>query len=341
MRTWPIATAAVSALLVAGTAGEADRGSPVAGSAAAQRSPERVGLVLKALDNPFFVELYQGARAEAARLNVRLTVRSVPTSDDIAGQAAQVRAALAERDDCYVVNPATATNVIPALRVAKRPVVNVDSPIDLPAARRAGVRIGTFIGTDDVAGGRVAASEMKSLLPRGGDVALFNGYADSVNSNNRLRGFEAGIHGSRLRVAVRVVADYDRTEAQIATERILVTHPRISGFFAANDLMALGIADAVQAAGKAGRIKIIGYDGIPEALGGVQAGSVDATVSQYPYVMGRMAVEACVAAARGARLPALVRPPVALLAAGNIRRAILSFPRAVRPYADPFARLLR
>jgi ABC-type sugar transport system substrate-binding protein len=349
MKIWPIAAAAVSAVLLAGGVGQADRAPRApraakiaAAPVAAERgAPVRVGLVLKALDNPFFVALYQGARAGTTRLNVRLTVRAVPGSDDLAGQAAQLRAALAEREDCYVVNPATATNLVSALRGVRRPIVNVDSPIDRLAAKRAGVRIRVFIGTDDFAGGRVAASRMASLLPGGGDVALIGGFVRSVNSDNRLRGFEAGIPGSRLRVAARAHADYDRTKAETVAERILLAHPHISGFFAANDLMALGVADAVRAAGKAGRIRVIGYDGIAEAVDAVAAGSIDATVSQYPYVMGQMAVEACVAAARGIRLPATVDPPIALLSKGNIARAIGAFPKPFQRYADPFTRLLR
>jgi len=81
--------------------------------------------------------------------------------------------------------------------------------------------------------------------------------------------------------------NYDRTTAEAAAERILFAHPRLSGFFAVNDEMALGVADAVGSAGKSGAVKIIGVDGIPEALDAVRLGSISATVSQYPYVWGR------------------------------------------------------
>jgi ribose transport system substrate-binding protein len=300
-----------------------------------------VGVVLKALDNPFFVAMYQGVRAEAARRNVRLTVRAVASSLDLAGQAAQARALVAGGDDCYVVNPIAPANLIGALRGSRRPVVNVDSPIDLAAARRARVPVRTFIGTDDFLAGRSAAARMTSFLRGRGDVALLDGTAGSVNSRRRLAGFETGIRGSRVRVVARVVADYDRTKAEIAADRILRAHPRIAGFFAANDLMALGVADAVRAAGRAARVRIIGVDGIPAALAAVRAGSIAATVSQYPYVMGRMAVEACVAAARGARLPARVLAPIAVLSGANVGHAIAAFPTPVERYADPFSALLR
>jgi ribose transport system substrate-binding protein len=154
-----------------------------------------------------------------------------------------------------------------------------------------------------------------------------------------LSGFERGIRGTRVSVVARVNADYDRTKAEIATGRILRAHPHVSGFFAANDLMALGIADAVRAAGKAGEVRIIGLDGIAEALDAIRTGSISATVSQYPYVMGQIAVEACAAAARGATSPARVNAPIALVTKGNVARAIAAFPRPFQPYSDPFRRL--
>ena len=105
--------------------------------------------------------------------------------------------------------------------------------------------------------------------------------------------------------------------------------------------MALGAADAVRAAGRTGQVRIIGLDGIPEALDAIRVGSIDATVSQYPYVMGQMAVEACVAAARGSKLPTRVDAPIAIVTRANARRAIATFPHPFRPYSDPFKRILK
>jgi ABC-type sugar transport system substrate-binding protein len=339
VKIWPIATAAVSAVLLVWCAAGAE---PAAlRTIGAEPAPVRMGVVLNGLDNPYFVAIYEGARAETGRLAVRATVRSVTSNADLAGQAAQLRALVAERKDCYVVNPITATNLVTALRGVRRPIVNVDSPIDPAAAMRAGVRIRTYIGTDDFAAGRLAGAQMASLLPDGGDVALVGGLVDNVNSGVRLQGFERGIRGTRVRVVARVNADYDRTKAEIAAERILRAHPRLSGFFAASDNMALGIADALRAAGKTGRVRVIGLDGSAEALDAVRTGAISATVSQYPYVMGKLAVEACAAAARGAPLPARVDAPIALLTKDNVARAIAAFPEPFQRYSDPFSGLLR
>ena len=329
MKPWSIAIAAVSAVLLFG------------GVAGARPAPVRIGVVLNALDNPFFVTIFEGVRTETNRRGARASIRAAASNGDLAGQAAHLRSLIAAKNDCYVVNPITSTNLVSALRGVTRPIVNLDSPIDQRAAKRARLPIRTYIGTNDVAAGRIGGSKMASLLKPGGRIALIGGLADNVNSALRLRGFVLGIRGAGLKVVARINADYRRTKAQIVAEQILRDHPRLSGFFAASDLMALGAADAVRAAGRTGQVKIIGLDGIPEALQAIRVGSIDATVSQYPYVMGQMAVEACVAAARGSKLPTRVDAPIAIVTRANARRAMASFPHPFRPYSDPFKRILK
>jgi ribose transport system substrate-binding protein len=323
-----IAIAALSAILVAGNA------------AGAGPARVRIEVVLKGLDNPFFVAMYEGVTAESAHRGAQTSVHAAARSTDLDGQATLVRAAVAQRSDCYIVNPISSTNTITALRGANGPIVNVDSPIDLAAAKRAGVRVRSFIGTNDFKAGKLAAAKMVSLLHGAGTVALIGGVVDSVNSRHRLSGFESGLRGTRVTVVERVSADYIRATADSVASRILRVHPHISGFFAVNDLMALGVADAVRSAAETRGVTIIGVDGIAEALDAIRAGSISATVSQYPYVMGQMAVEACIAAARGARLPAHVDAPVAVVDASNVARATAAFPHPFRSYADPFARVL-
>jgi ABC-type sugar transport system substrate-binding protein len=336
MKSWATVTATVAAVLAGGCAADDER-TPLR----AQSAPVSIGVALNYLEDPFFVAIYLGVRSEAERLGVRLTVRSVTSNAEFAGQATELRKLVAGDADCYIVNPITSTNLVAALRGVTRPIVNVDSPLDAEASERAGVRLATYIGTDDFESGRLAGLQMAALLPDGGDVALIGGIATNVNSGIRLRGFERGIEGSRVRVVTRVNADYNRTKAQIAAARILRARPQLDGIFAVSDSMVLGIADALRGLGQSGKIKVIGHDGTPEALANVRDGTISADVSQYPYVMGRMAVDACVAAARGARLPARVDAPIALLTKDNIRRAIEVFPKPFERYSNPFSALLR
>jgi hypothetical protein len=101
--TGRLAVAALSAALLLAT------------SAEARSPPVHVGVVLKGLDNPFFVAMYEGARAEVGRRHVVATFRAAADVDDAKGQAARARALVqGGKHDCYVLNPIGGDNLVPA-----------------------------------------------------------------------------------------------------------------------------------------------------------------------------------------------------------------------------------
>jgi ABC-type sugar transport system substrate-binding protein len=298
----------------------------------------RLAAVIKALDNPFFVTMHAGLVATARRDGARLRVAAAPSGlQDTAGQAPELESLADDDPGCYVVNPINPTNLVAALaRVPEdTPIVNVDSVIGQDAAKALGVKISTYIGTDNRAGGRLGADAMAALVGRGASVAVITGIPGDVGSGLRAEGFEDGNRG-RFQVVATIAADFDRKKARLAAADLLGENPRIAGFFAVNDLMALGAADAVRAAGRQGDIKVIGFDGISEALAAIARGSLSATVAQYPYTMGQLSIEACLASLRGDQVPANVKAPVQVVTSENVARARSNFPKPVEPFDDPF-----
>jgi ABC-type sugar transport system substrate-binding protein len=328
--------ASVIGLLAVAVAG---CGGGAGSSQTAQRG--QVAAVIKGLDNPFFQTMNEGLLAAAQRRHVSLRVSAAAGLQDTAGQASALESFVGQRAGCYLVNPITSTNLIPPLaHVASRtPIVNIDSPVDRRAAHAAGVSIKTYIGTDNVAAGRLAAGAMDRFVDPGARVAIIAGIPGDATSGARARGFRAGARG-RFTVAQTIAADFDRNRAELAAEDLLRTEPRIAGLFAVNDEMALGVARAVDAAGRRGKVAVMGLDGISEALRAVQRGAISATVAQYPYTIGQLGVEACLAAMRGRRLPANVDAPIQLITPANVRRARARFPQPVAPFRDPLGSLL-
>jgi ribose transport system substrate-binding protein len=168
---------------------------------------------------------------------------------------------------------------------------------------------------------------------------LVGGFAGDAGSTARLAGFRGAAASLRLRIVSTLSADFDFDKAQAAAARALRNGQAVDGFFAANDVMALGIAQAVGNARRSG-VKVIGVDGIADALQAIKAGTMTATVSQYPFVIGQLGVEACLAAVRGRALPARIDAPVQVVTSANVDQAIVNFPRPVAAFADPLAALL-
>jgi ABC-type sugar transport system substrate-binding protein len=300
----------------------------------------RMAAVIKGLDNPFFVSMRDGLVATARREQTRLEVAAATTGlQDTAGQASELDSLASDRPRCVVVNPINETNLVgPLARIAEGvPIVNVDSVIGKDAAKAVGIEVTTYIGTDNRAGGRLGADAMAALVERGARVAVVTGIPGDVGSGLRAGGF---VHGNRGRfdVVATVAADFERAKARRAAAELLQADPRIDGFFAVNDVMALGVADAVRAAGRRREVDVVGYDGISQALSAVGRGALSATVAQYPYTMGQLAIEACMAALRGDSVPATVAAPLQVVTSDNVARARANFPEPVEQFDDPFAR---
>jgi ABC-type sugar transport system substrate-binding protein len=298
-----------------------------------------VGVVIKGLDNPFFAAMKQGVEAAADERKADVRLRAATGLEDTAGQASKLEGLEAEELDCYVVNPISQSNLVQALSHVPdgSPIVNIDSPVDPREARALGIDISTYIGTDNLAAGRLAADTMATLVERGASIGVIGGISGDATSAARIDGFRAGSRG-RLDPLEPVSADWDQRKAKLAAGALLRDDPGLDGFFAANDQMALGVAQAVADAGQTGSVAIVGVDGIEQALDAVRRGALSATVSQYPYTIGHLGVEACLAAAADKPLPPRVDAPIQAVTRRNVARAKANFPQPVEPFDDPFER---
>jgi ABC-type sugar transport system substrate-binding protein len=311
------------------------------GGAAAGDGGKSVGVMIKGLDNPFFAAMNDGVKAAATDTGADVQIQAAASLTDTSGQASKLEALIGQDMSCYVVNPISQTNLVqPLARVPDgTPLVNIDSPVGDDAAKQAGLDISTYIGTDNVAAGGMGADTMAGLLKGGGTVGVIGGISGDATSNARVEGFTSGAEG-RFEPLKTVAGDWDRAKALNAAEDLMRANPDIKGFFAANDQMALGIAQAVKNAGKKGEIAIVGVDGIEDALKAVKTGDMSATVSQYPYTIGQLGVEACLAASQGKELPANVKAPVQVVTKDNVAKAEKNFPEPVESYNDPFTALI-
>jgi ABC-type sugar transport system substrate-binding protein len=316
------------ALVMSGCGGE--RASSQSASLAA---------VIKPLENPFFATMRDGLVATAHQHMARISVRAALALQDTAGQASALESLIAKGANCYIVNPIDESNLIAPLSGAAAPIVNIDSPVDPVAAKAAGVRITTYIGSDNIAAGRLAAQAMAGRVGTRARVAVIAGMPGDAGSAARTQGFIEGARG-RFTVVGPVAADFDRKQAHDAALELIRDPKGIDGIFAVNDEMALGAVDAARGRGENGNVAVIGMDGIPEALDAVRGGQLLATVAQYPFTMAQLGVEACLAANRGKMIPPTIRPPIQLVTQRNVARAQRNLPRPVEHFEDPLASLL-
>jgi len=290
----------------------------------------RIAVFTKNRTNPAYDAARMGADRAAARLGAS-TQHFVPQAgDDPAQQSALVDEALALRTDAFVFAPVHATRVNAALgRIAASgtPLFGFINPI-------AAAPCVSYVGANDYALGYALAQYLYAHLEGRGRVLLVSGPEGSVTSGERMRAFaDAAKFHPGIAIAGACVGDYRRDVARARAGQWLQANGAIDGCLAANDIMALGVIDALRAAERpAGRWPAIaGVNAIPEAIAAIGRGEMLATADFNAMRMAYLATECAVRHLRGERVPARIELPVDIVDRHNHRRWDLPYEQRAIP----------
>ncbi len=276
-------------------------------SAPESTSRPKVALVLKTLNHPFFVDMRRGAQEAADRLGVQLEVQAAEREIDVEKQMQIVENMLQTGIDALAIAPSGSREIVSALvkaRDAKIPVIIVDTRVDEKAAAAAGVHPETFVGSDNYEGGKLAGGHVVTATAGKARVGILEGIPGHDTGDSRLRGFRDAVKDvPGITIVASQPANWERDQGFNVFQNMLQAHPDIDTVFAASDLMALGAIEAIAAAGKTGKIRVVGFDALDDAKKAIAAGTMDASVAQFPAEMGRIAIESAVKVLRGEKLP--------------------------------------
>jgi ribose transport system substrate-binding protein len=265
-----------------------------------------VALVLKTLNHPFFVDMRRGAQEAADRLGVTLQVQAAEREIDVEKQMQIVENLIQTGIKALCITPSGSREIISALVKAKDaniPIVVVDTRVDAAAAAAAGVVPKTFVGSDNYEGGRLAGEHAVKITGGKARVGILEGIPGHETGDSRLRGFRDAVAAhSGITIAASQPANWERDQGFNVFQNMLQAHQDIDTVFAASDLMALGAIEAIAAAGRTGKIRVIGFDALEDAKKAIAAGTMEASVAQFPAEMGRVAVESAVKVIRGETL---------------------------------------
>jgi ribose transport system substrate-binding protein len=258
----------------------------------------RIGFVPKSLNQEYWVNTKHGADAGGRAANAKVLTLAGRDDTHIDEQINIVQNLLAEKVDALVIAPTNSDLLQPVLdKAAKKiPVVIFDSPMT-------GWKPQTgYVGTANKTGGVAMGKYLAKVIPHG-TLAIIRGVPGSQVDIDRVNGVKAGIKGSGIKVVKEVAANFDRQQAVGAMEDIIQTNPHVSAVFCANDQMALGALQSLDAQKLTSKIKLVGFDGAIEATQQIIAGKMFATIAQDPYGMAKIAVQEATAKVKGKRVP--------------------------------------
>ena len=267
----------------------------------------RIALVLKTLNSPFFIDMQKGAQEAAARLKVQLVVQAAEREVDVDKQMQIIENLIQTGIKALCVTPSGSKEIVPAIAKANQagiPVIIVDTKVDEAAAKEAGIQTATFVGSDNYEGGKVAGQHVVAVTGGKAKVAVLEGIPGHETGDSRLRGFKDAIKGSPgIKIVASQPGNWERDLGFNVFQNMMQAHPEIDTVFACNDMMALGAVEAIAAAGKTGKIRVLGFDAVGDARKAIDAGTMIGSVAQFPSEMGRLAVESAVQVLNGQTPP--------------------------------------
>ncbi|MFF7709346.1 substrate-binding domain-containing protein [Pseudomonas sp. NPDC007930] len=273
------------------------------GAALADAAKPKVALVMKSLANEFFLTMENGAKTYQAQHSseFELVSNGIKNETDTAAQIAIVEQMIATKADALVIAPADSKALVPVLKKASDAgikVVNIDNRLDPAVLQSKGLQV-PFVGPDNQAGAFKVGDYLGEQLKPGDEVGIIEGVPTTTNAQQRSAGFKEAMEKAKAKVVSVQSGNWEMAPGQQVAAAMLSEYPNLKALLAGNDNMALGAVSAVRAAGKAGQVKVVGYDNIKAIAPMLKDGRVLATADQYADRQAVYGIEAALKLIKG------------------------------------------
>jgi ribose transport system substrate-binding protein len=260
-----------------------------------------IAVIPKATSHVFWISVQQGAFAAGKELGVEVLWNGPATETDYSRQIQIVDSMVSRRVDGIAIAAAERKALVGSVdraTAAGIPVTVFDSGLE-------STNYVSYVATDNVEGGRLAARTLADLVHQKGTVALIMHAPGSASTMDREKGFNEIM--ARDFPKIKVVASHygmsDRAKARAAVENILTAHPDLDGMFASSEPSSVGAALALKARDLTNKVALVAFDSSDSMIDDLRSGAIDAMVVQDPFRMGYEAVKTVADAINGKSPP--------------------------------------
>jgi ribose transport system substrate-binding protein len=257
----------------------------------------KIAVVISTLNNPWFVVLGESAAGRVRELGYDAQI--FDSQNNSAKEAEHFDNIIAMGYAAILLNPTDADGSVLNVKRAREagiPTFCMDREINSRDAATTQLLSDSFTGCV-----KLGQYFVRQMNKKGNYVEILGLVGDN-NTWNRSNGFHSVVDEfPDLKMVAQQSADFDRNKAMEVMETIMQANQQIDAVFCGNDAMALGAYQAILAAGKAGKVKVFGFDGSKDAIDGIASGKIAATVMQFPLMMARTSAEMAGQYIRGKR----------------------------------------
>lgn len=248
----------------------------------------RIAVIPKAVSHLFWVSVERGAQAAGKEFNVEILWNGAATETDYARQIQIIDSMIAQHVDGIAIAAAERTALVGSVdraMTANIPVTVFDSGLE-------STNYVSFVATDNVEAGRLAARKLAELIGGSGKIGVVLHVPGSASTVDRELGFTQTMEKEfpRVKIVAQQFGMSDRAKARAAAENILTAHPDLDGIFASAEPSSVGTSLAIKARELQDKVVLVAFDASESMVEDLKSGAIDALVVQDPERMGYEAV---------------------------------------------------
>lgn len=293
--------------------------------AKAQDKKFTIALIPGLTTDGFYITMNRGAQAAADALGVELVFQGAPDFNPVT-QVPVLDAVIARAPNAILIAPTDKVQLVEPLKKAHDagiPVITVDTFIGT-GNYQTGAGDGDFplsyIASDNVLGGKIAARALAAAIGGAGKVFVSNVKPGISTTDQREEGFKTAMAEEFPNITVLETQfnDNDANKAASQLQGVFARDADLKGVFGANLFSALGAATGVQQAGQTGTIKVVAFDAPVSIVDNIKTGLVDVAIAQHPAEIGYFGVVSAFAHLTGNSIPVSIGTGFTIMDASNI-----------------------
>lgn len=293
---------------------------PLSSAFAVTPEKPKVALVMKSLANEFFLTMEDGAKAyqKEHSADFDLISNGIKDETDTANQIRIVEQMIVSKVDALIIAPADSKAMVPVIKKAVDAgitVINIDNQLDTDVLKSKNISV-PFVGPDNRKGARLVGEYLAKELKAGDQVGIIEGVSTTTNAQARTAGFKDAMEAAQIKVVSLQSGDWEINKGNQVASSMLSEYPQIKALLAGNDSMAVGAVSAVRAAGKAGKVQVVGYDNINAIKPMLKDGRVLATADQFAARQAVFGIETALKILKGEKVEGgngVIETPVELV----------------------------
>ncbi|MDE1198761.1 LacI family transcriptional regulator [Pseudomonas sp. Bc-h] len=293
---------------------------PLSSAYADDAKKPTVALVMKSLANEFFLTMEDGAKAyqKDHSADFDLISNGIKNESDTAAQIDIVNQMIVKKVDALVIAPADSKALASVLKKAQDAgikVVNIDNQLDADVLKSKGMEV-PFVGPNNRKGAKLVGDYLAKQLTAGDQVGIIEGVPTTTNAQQRTAGFKDAMDAAQMKIVSTQSGNWEIDKGNAVASAMLNEYPNLKALLAGNDSMALGAVSAVRAAGKAGKVQVVGYDNINAIKPMLKDGRVLATADQFAARQAVFGIDTALKMVKGQKLDikdGVIETPVELV----------------------------